>query len=411
MISQHSAIALAVRDGLSTQLDIETLQITLDINWSPYVQATLTVKSDNAVDGAITYSDTLYKTDPYYNTRIQLYVQESFGASETLGYLTSLYSGQTLANLTTAWSGQTLGQLTALWHTPWNGTVIDNVRRFFNLKVRSARFNEQDQTVQLALESDESLLGDYALIDTEPYSPNKLTAATAVSYTLSLIGAYLQAGYSDAAIEADASVWEPGDNAWDYIQSICDAANLRLYCNEARQWYLTDSYTTGDSRSIAYGSDYINMSQDVSLDGDFYSAAVVKYSWTNDLGVQKVAYDTYYNSIYNYVKVKRVEYNRRYPGPGGARAIVMRKNSKTITRTTTMVNDYNYTPGDTLTIATQYMYPPISTSSAGAVASVTWSLPADRMTVTSKHTHMPGGRPTTADKEKYIGITNQAMGA
>lgn len=414
MISQHSVIALAIRNGLSTQLDVQDLQITLDMHWAPYVQANLTVKSDTAVEGSTTYSDTLYKTDPYYNTRVQLYVQESFGASKSLGYLSAIFAGNTLANLTTAWTGQTLGDQTLDYYVPWNGSVIPDSRRFFNLKVRSARFNEESQAVTLSLESDESLLSDYALIDTEPYAPAILTAATAVDYTLGLIGAYLQTGHDDAPIDIEASVWEPGDNAWDYIQSICDAANLRLYCNEARQWYLTSTtYSTGNNRSIAYGTDYISMTQDVSLDGDFYSAAVVKYTWTDDLGVQQVRYDTYYNDIYQYVKVKRVEYNRRYPGPGAAQAIVMRKNSKTINRVTTMVNDYNYTPGDALTIATQYFYPPITPtdSGKGVVASVSWSLPSDRMTIKSQHPHNPGGQITTTSTNTFIGVTNQMMGA
>ncbi len=409
MISQHSIVALAVKLGVSIPLDVVDSQITMDIDWAPYVQATITV----APNATYTAEYILDQTDPYLNTRVQIYAQESFGDSKPLSYLTTLYTGKTLGQVSTIWSGQTLGQLTALWYTPWNGSVMDNVRRFFNLKVRTASIDVQTQLIRLTLASDESLLGDYAELDTEPYAPNKLTAETAVSYVLAKIGAYLQAGYTDAAIDVEGSVWEPGDDSWSYLQSLLDSVQLRLYCDEQRRWYLTNSYTTGVSRTLAYGTDYINLNQDAGLDSDFYSAAVVKYSWTDDAGVEQVRYDSYTNTRYNYVKVKKVEYNRRYPGPGAARSIVMRKDQKTITRTSTIVNDYRYTPGDGLTYTGGFYYPPLNpTFTEGYVSTVTWSLPTDRMTIVSKHRHATTGQINPdRDKDTTVGDSNQSMGA
>ena len=277
--------------------------------------------------------------------------------------------------------------------------------------MRTASIDVDTQLIRLTLASDESLLGDYAELDLEPYAPNKLTAYTAVSYVLGKIGAYLQAGYTDATIDAEGSVWEPGDNAWDYIQSLMDSVQLRLYCDEQRRWYLTNSYTTGTNRTLAYGTDYLSLSQDTGLDSDFYSAAVVKYSWTDDLGVQQVRYDSYTNPRYNYVKVKKVEYNRRYPGAGAAKAIVNRKDLKTITRTSSIVNDYLFTPGDGVTYTGGEWFPPISyTEPKGYVSSVTWSLPSDRMNITSKHSHDTGGG-LGPNSGFGIGDSNQDMGA
>jgi hypothetical protein len=409
MISQHSIVALAVKSGVSIPLDVVDAQLTIDINWSPYVQATLTVTPNDTY----TSEYILDQTDPYLNTRVQIYVQEAFGSSEPLSYLTTLYTGKTLGQVSTIWAGKTLGQLTALWHTPWNGSVLDNVRRFFNLKVRTASIDVETQLIRLTLASDESLLGDYAELDLEPYAPNKLTAYTAVSYVLGKIGAYLQAGYTDATIDVEGSVWEPGDNAWDYIQSLMDSVQLRLYCDEQRRWYLTNSYTTGTDRTLAYGTDYISLTQDTGLDSDFYSAAVVKYSWTDDLGVQQVRYDSYTNPRYRYVKVKKVEYNRRYPGAGAAKAIVNRKDQKTITRTSSIVNDYLFTPGDGLTYTGGDHYPPLNpTNTKGYVSSVTWSLPSDRMTVRSMHAHITAGQlDMNREKDTTVGDANQDMGA
>jgi hypothetical protein len=237
-----------------------------------------------------------------------------------------------------------------------------------------------------------------------------------VTYVLSKIGAYLQAGYSDATIDVEGSVWEPGDNAWSYIQSLLDSVQLRLYCDDQRRWYLTSTYTTGTDHTLTYGTDYISLTQDTGLDSDFYSAAVVKYSWTDNAGVQQVRYDSYTNPRYNYVKVLKVELNRRYPGPGAAQAIVNRKDRKTITRRSTIVNDYTYSPGDGLTYTGGEWYPPINNESPlfgstnkGYVSSVTWSLPSDRMTIESKHPHQTGGNGPQGGYA--IGDSNENMGA
>jgi hypothetical protein len=413
MITQHLITALAVSYGESAKLDVVDASITLDNTWSPYVQASLTV----APNEALSATSILNRTDPYLNTRVQIYVQESFGSSETLAHLSNIYNSQTLADISAYWSGLTLENLTGEWYKPWNGAVIDGVRRFFNLKVRTASIDVETQLIRLTLASDESLLGDYAELDTEPYAPNILTASTAASYVLSKIGAYLQAGYSDANIDVEGSVWEPGDNAWSYIQSLLDSVQLRLYCDEQRRWYLTNTSTTGTDHTLAYGTDYISLTQDTGLDSDFYSAAVVKYSWTDNAGVQQVRYDSYRNPRYNYVKVLKVELNRRYPGPGAAQAIVNRKDQKTITRRSTIVNDYTYSPGDGLTYDGGDWYPPIvnnsplfGTTNKGYVSSVTWSLPSDRMTIQSKHPHTSGGG--LGPNSGYgVGDSNENMGA
>jgi hypothetical protein len=416
MISEHSITALATRSGVTIPLNVLEATIGLDQNWSPYCQASLTVARQTAGTKDGDADIVLYQTDPFYNTRVQIYVQESYGASKTLGELSTLYTGDTLSDLTTLWTGLTLGDLTDLWYIPWNGEVISNERRLFNLKVRSSRIDLVTGNINLELAGDESLLFDDALLDTTPYAPNKLTAKTAVEFALSRIGAYLQAGASDAAITADASVWEPGDDSWGYLQSLLDAAGLRLYCDEERRWYLTDNYVTGNTQTVSYENDYLTMSQQTTLDGEFYSAAVVKYSWTDDLNVQQVAYDTYSNPLYNYRKVKRVEYNRRYPGPGAAKAMVNRKNQKSVDRTFQIINDYRYTPGDAIDFSDDVIYPPVgSTTPTGSVVGVSWSLPGDRMTITAKLTHYTGSFVFPAGGglggEGDIGTSNTDMGA
>jgi hypothetical protein len=419
MISEHSIIALAVRGGVTQQLKVINANIGIDQTWAPYSQVHLDVESENDYDSYFyggDYSKTLEQTDPYYNTRVQIYLQESFGSSKPISYLTGLYTGKTLGQVSTIWSGLKLGDLTALWYVPWNGSVIDNRRRFFNLKVRSATVDLATQRIGLDLASDESLLQDYALLDTQPYAPAKLTAKTAVEFALGKIGAYLQSGASDATITADASVWEPGDDAWGYVQSLLDAAQLRLYCDEQRRWYLTTSYITGVTRSIAYGTDYVGVNQTTTLDGEFYSAAVVKYTWTDDAGIQQVAYDTYKNARYNYTRVKRVEYNRRYPGPGAAQAIVNRKDLQTVTRVVTMVNDYRFTPGDTLNFTDDKCYPPARQNiPSGRVVGVNWSLPNDTMSITTKLPHYvaaagPSGGGGSNGWYNDVGQGNTEMG-
>jgi len=409
MISEHSIVALSLRNGVTLPLKVLDATITLDQNWSPYCQASLTVEKDVIGSLGGDREQVLSSTDPFYNTRVQIFVQESYGSSETLAYLSNLYLGNTLGNLSTAWTGLTLGQLTSLWYIPWNGSVLPPERRFFNLKVRSSSIDISTGNINLELASDESLLFDDALVSATPYAPNKLTAKTAVEFALSRIGAFLQAGGDDADITADASVWEPGDDSWGYLQSMIDAAKLRLYCDEQRRWQLTTSYVTGVNRSVSYENDYLSMTQQTTLDGDFYSAAVVKYSWTDDANVQQVAYDTYVNDRYNYRKVKRIEYNRRYPGPGAAEAMVNRKDRQSVSRQLKIMNDYRFTPGDGITLTDDVVYPPNDLRTVvGRIVGVSWSLPADRMDVTAK---LLAGSDRGGPAGGGIGNTNTDMGA
>ena len=410
MISEHSIIALALRNGVSVSLKVIDASIGLDQNWSPYCQATLTVQKDVFVDPLGDVEEVLFQTDPFYATRVQIYVQESYGSSKKLADWSAIYLGGTLAVMTASWSGIPLSSVTGMYYIPWNGMTIAPERRFFNLKVRSSSIDIATGNITLELASDESLLFDDALVSTTPYAPNKLTAKTAVEFALSRIGAFLQAGAEDAAITADASVWEPGDDSWGYLQSMLDAAKLRLYCDEERRWRLTTSYETGANRSVAYGDDYLSMSQQTTLDGDFYSAAVVKYSWTDDANVQQVAYDTYTNDRYNYRKVKRIEYNRRYPGPGAAEAMVNRKDRQSISRSLQIINDYRFTPGDNIFFTDDVTYPPNGNATpVGRIVGLSWSLPADRMNITAKLSATGGTGPSGGGGG--IGNTNTDMGA
>jgi hypothetical protein len=171
--------------------------------------------------------------------------------------------------------------------------------------------------------------------------------------------------------------WEPGESAWDFVAPLIQTSGLRLYCDERRRWLLVDPATPVDGQiNITAGVNLTDGRDTISRSRDWFDAVVVEYSWNDEAGSSKVAWDV---AGAPGTKVLTLRYQRPYPGPGAAASVLDRSRGRGRVLDISALSDYAATPG----IAVQATLPasPIQT---GFVSAVTWSLPADEMTVKSR---------------------------
>lgn len=395
------------------KLGVIDARITLDETWNPYAQASVTIPLNK---------DLIDVLDPRSGARIKLYTTQSYGRSDKLSSLTATYSGQQINDITAAWTGQTIGDLSAWYFMPYNASgsntfatlsslyggdtiaditadwdglyfwevselysrsypsgIYQNYQRGFDLAIRSRSVDVANATITLELASDEALLQDYALVQAINYSPASTDLRTIVKGVLARINAGLVSGTTTATVAADATIWAPGQTAWDYLTSMTAQAGLRLFCDERRNWYLVQDTYTADGLVELFSNETITAAEEtISRDNDdWYDSVVVKYTWTNDLGETVIDYDI--ASVDGYQKTKLIEIESLYPGAGAAQRILDRAISRGVQKDVTAVGNYRVTPSTACTI---YItgYP----TENGYVRSVTWNLPGDEMTVTTR---------------------------
>lgn len=367
-ISQHTFRAYVGE----TELDVVEATVGLDEAWSPYVQGSVTIGMPDAELMAI--------IDPRNKVRMRLFLEQSFGESLPLSYLTSLYGGGTLADMTAAYGGKFLFELSALWFTPWNSFgVRATTRRDFYVGIRSRVIDHLGGTVTIEVTSDEGYLQDYALTSALTYAPGTATVRAAVTDALARIGAYLQAGTADGDIEANASKWLPGDSAWDYLSPLVQKAGLRLYCDEKGAFWLVDSdYAEPGQTQLTYTGTVKAADDTVDRSANnWFDAVVIRYKWTDDLGAQQTAYDIAAEPDFS--KVNTLDYETEYPGPGAAQAVLNRALAKGREQSVTAVSDYSVTPTQTVSVVL-----PDTQTQTGYVSSVSWQFPGDEMSVSTR---------------------------
>lgn len=138
--------------------------------------------------------------------------------------------------------------------------------------------------------------------------------------------------------------WEPGEYAWDFLQPLLTAAGLRLFCDELRQWWLIDPaeyVQPGLLRLTPNGN--LTEGKDTITRADpevFATGVVVKYSWRDTYGEDQVAFD----AAGDPQNVVLIEYQRPFPGPGAAAAILARRNGSGRQQEVRALNDWTAQP-------------------------------------------------------------------
>lgn len=353
-------------------LPTKSIRLALDESWSPYVQANLVCPLPADLDD-------LDSVDPRTVSRFLVTMRRDFGLAWSNGDFTARHGVGTNAALTSVYGSMTNGAITAQFFVPFNTFGVRATdQREANLHVRSRVIDHVAKEVRITLASDEALLQDYALVALAKYINTFTSLRSLVADVIGLIGATLQTGTDDAVIVAGAE-WLPGVSAWDYLSPLIETADLRLWCDESRHWWLTQrsplvaghlALATGEAGTITDATDTIDR------DGEFYDAVVITYKWTDTLGAQQIAWDV---AGAGYTRVLSETREQIYPGPGAAAGILKRAEGRGRVLDIAAVSDYTATPGQAFTASL-----PDTVDQTGIVSAVTWEAPAAEMRVRTR---------------------------
>lgn len=173
------------------------------------------------------------------------------------------------------------------------------------------------------------------------------------------------------ARDPDALALRPGQLYWDYLDNFIEPAGLRLFCDEARDWYLVDdsSFTVAGSVNATTGTNVTEGRTEASLRSDWADSVLVTYQWADDEGKTHTQYDLAGSGT---VKMLPVDKSAPYPGPGAAAAILARSIGKGRLQDIKLLTKLSATPGQA--IATALASAP---EQAGVLSAVTFGWAVD----------------------------------
>lgn len=161
-------------------------------------------------------------------------------------------------------------------------------------------------------------------------------------------------------------IWMGDQYAWDFLVALLATVGLVLWCDEARKWRLQTPESRALTSIIAVTAARTREGQ-VALDrGDpetWSTGVAVRYEWTDDDGIQRSKLDTAGTPE----KVYAIRYDRPYPGPGAAAAMLARRSGSGRAQDLTVTGDWSTTPGATAQVAL-----PSAPDTFGRVAAVTF---------------------------------------
>lgn len=357
--------------GISEPLKPTAGTIALDESWTTYGNARLTVAlpEDPAVRASI---------DPRNGGRVYIRASQQYGSGMDVSDLTMLGSTKVSDWTNTVGLDGPLSDATAAYATAYNtfGHRASRVRNF-NLGIRDHSIDQGGGTLDLALATDEALLMDMANMDTTGRIPPTETALGAAQLVLASIGAAPVLEGVNVALEPGSAVWEPGQNAWDYIDPLMNAAGMWLYCDEKRIWHLTTPNRARGNLLTFSTENASSIIETLSRNDRWYDAVHVTYKWRDTSGTEQVRYDTAQSPGYS--RVYSVEYNRPRPRSGAAQTLLDRMRGRGRVETIQAVANPTATPGQPLRVDL-----PVTGSQIGYLTQVQWNLQDDTMQVRSR---------------------------
>lgn len=315
-------------------LDVKDATIALDESTAPYVQVSLTVASPGGA--------AVEAIDPRSGQRVVAQLDDR----------ASLFGGT-------------------------------STTRTLDLYLTARERNTSTGELVLEVRSDEQQLIDDALLLKNVKDWGKTTARSLVQAVLTDRGlGTLQADYgAEAAIDPAAAVQSPGQSYFDFLLGTLESTNLRLWCDEARQWHLTDK---GDLQpgqlSLAFDGTVTGLSDRIDLGIDEYAdALVLRFSYLDANGNAQTSYD-YASSSAKPRKVLRVDFSTAPPVAGAAARLLRRTRGRGRVLSQAAVSRFDVVPGQAF-IAT---LPDGSPVQSGKVRSVSYRVPDDTMTIVTR---------------------------
>lgn len=362
MISEHEYSVVIAGE----RLPITSGTVTLDEGWAPYGQARVEIPLPPA--------DKLRDLDPRVAGRAMVTMSARYGSAYRVAQMTERYAGLPMSAITADLVGKSHREITAELSEPFSSSGHrDTSFRRLDLGVTERDIDRKRGVLILSLATDEALLQDD--MPTAPLTPGQWTVRAAVALALARIGAVLQPGAADGTVSGQAAVWEVGTTGWDYVQSLVNAAGLRLWCDERRRWWLTAPLgpETAPGVYTAVVGESVDFLEKLSRD-EWATGVIVTYEWDTSAGRQ-----TQHDVAGGGTRVVQIRVPRPWPGNGAAAAILQRMRARGSLITSTQVSTYEVTPGWVMRA------PSTDTAhQAGLVSSVVWNLDTDVVDVSSR---------------------------
>lgn len=362
-IDKHTVTAQIVGAGIP--LSVKSARVSLAEDRAPYGRAQLRCANPSATDRELI---DLREGDLLIDVRLR----RDFGMPWSLGDLTSLGITST-ASIATLLDGGPLSAMTNTFYRPWNGSLVRaSQSRRMRLWVTDRSFNDETGEATIVAETGECLLIGDRLAAATAWSPASTDLATIVQAVLDRYGMQLQGGAATATVaEVDATLWKPGVAAWDYLDGLLEPASLKLWCDDAGLWFLTDRQPLVEGQvTAAATSNLTDYTDRMTYDPNVWTdAVVVEYRWTDAFDLNQIAFD-FAGAQPARAALHIVRENTVYPGPGAAAGILNRSQGRGRVLEVGTVSNYLHTPGQTAQIT-----PLVGDAQTGFLAAVSWSFP------------------------------------
>lgn len=171
--------------------------------------------------------------------------------------------------------------------------------------------------------------------------------------------------------------WRAGQTAWDFLSPLVASVGLRLFCDEQRRWWLIDpiGYSV-PGRFSARPDNAVEGTDTMDADDEDngVTGVVAVFKWTDLDGISHEETD----SAGVAGKVKILEFEREYPGPGLAAAHLVKVQGMGRVQDVTVKTDYTVRPGMEVQIDLPGTY-----AQLGTLTRVQWELTNGLMNVGS----------------------------
>ena len=366
--------ATAIVTPLDIELQVNSVTPVFDEGWFPYGQFEIVCQMPDEADrAALDLRDQLLRLD--------LRIRRDFGRAWSLAEITDALGGA-VADLTTFLDGSPLSALTNTFYRPWNGAAVRASQRLdSDLYITAREFDDEAQTLSITAQTDEALLNGDALIQDEPLDPETTSLRSIVALVLQRHGAILQPDSLDATVdEADATIWQPGTTAADYLDPLLEAASLRLWCDERRVWRISERQAAVDGAVVLTPAQLTGNRDRMTLDEPevWCDSVVVEYRYTDEFGLEVVRRDIA-GAEPTRAPLLVTRENTIYPGAGAATGILSRMQGRGRVLEARADADLNVRPGMAATIN-----PPATVALTGYVSRVTFSISDAQMDVATR---------------------------
>lgn len=374
VLSEHQTyIELDVEPPV--RLAVNEQRLTMDEEWTPYIQASLTCAlGDGDVAGIDPLADDIWA---------DLHVKQLLGRVDRISDITRRYRRKTLGDITAEFAGGTLADISlSVYHDYTDpGHPMRSQARDFRLMVRELVVDSRAAQVDIELASAEARLFDDAWAGhTEIVVPGA-THGECYAYVLARSGITSHTNPTDGITSVslgDSRKWQPAQTAWDVLLEMVRASpNPLIWCDEHGDFYMDNDRSTGAARTLrSAGPDrsVVNAVERRSRDDGWYTA--VMCVWTDELGVITRGIATTPGQP---IRFRTYEYRAGIGPPSNPDSFAERIRQRLVTRSRSVellaVSDYNLTPGDTA----QYISP--RGTLTGRCTAVEWNWPADEMSV------------------------------